>query len=171
MEIIRVITGYLEENCYILKKDGSAIIIDPGDEENKIISAIGNSNVVGVLITHYHFDHIGALDAICKKYNVETFEPKLGKHKIENFSFEIIDTPGHTSDSVTYYFKDENVMFTGDFLFKESIGRTDFENSNHSDMLKSIDKIKKYDKNIEIYPGHGDRTTIGHEINYNMFFM
>lgn len=171
MEITRVITGYLEENCYIIKKDESVIIIDPGDDANKIIQAIGNNKVVAVLITHHHFDHIGALDLICEKYNIKEYNPKLGKHEIENFSFEVIDTSGHTNDSVTYYFYNDNVMFTGDFLFKESIGRTDFENSNHSDMIDSINRIKEYDESIEIYPGHGDKTNLGYEIKNNPFFI
>lgn len=171
MEITKVVTGYLEENCYILKKDESVIIIDPGDDINKIISAIGNNKVVAVLITHHHFDHVGALHSICEKYNIKEYNATAGKHKIENFLFEVIDTKGHTSDSVTYYFYNDNVMFTGDFLFKESIGRTDFENSNYSDMIDSINRIKEYDKNIEIYPGHGDKTNLGYEIKNNPFLI
>ena len=69
LKIITVVTGYLEENCYILHNDKDALIIDPGDDSNKIIDAIGNLNVLGILITHYHFDHVGALDDIKSKYN------------------------------------------------------------------------------------------------------
>ena len=61
MKIHRVVVGYLEENCYILEKDGKVLVIDPGDEIDKIKEVINNNKVVGVLVTHSHFDHIGAL--------------------------------------------------------------------------------------------------------------
>ena len=91
------------------------------------------------------------------------------KHYIDPFNFEVIYTPGHTSDSITYYFYDYGVMFTGDFLFKESIGRKDLETGNVNDMLESIDKIKEYDPSIKIYPGHGDTTTLEYELENNSY--
>ena len=66
IKVIKV--GRLQANCYILEKNGKVIIIDPGDEFNKIDSKI-NGDVVGVLITHNHFDHVSALKDVIKKYN------------------------------------------------------------------------------------------------------
>ena len=71
MNIKRVVVGSLEENCYIVEKNNKCIIIDPGDEADKIISNI-TCEVVGILITHYHFDHIGALDELKENTIVTT---------------------------------------------------------------------------------------------------
>lgn len=60
-------------------------------------------------------------------------------------------------------------MFSGDFIFKESIGRCDLPGGSESDMAKSLEKIKTYAKDIVIYPGHGDKTTIGYELENNDF--
>ena len=61
MEINKVVTGYLDENCYIISKDNNCLIVDPGDDYPDILKAVGDKKVLAVLITHSHFDHIGAL--------------------------------------------------------------------------------------------------------------
>ena len=94
---------------------------------------------------------------------------KEGKITIGPFDIEVIYTKGHTNDSVTYYFKEEKIMFTGDFIFKNSIGRTDL-GGNTKDMIESINKIKHYDDSIIIYPGHGEYTTLSSEKENNEFF-
>ena len=94
---------------------------------------------------------------------------KSGKIKIGNFSFEIIKTKGHSVDSVTYFFYNDKIMFTGDFLFKESIGRCDLKGGNIFDMKESIKKIKSYNKDIVIYPGHGDKTKLEYELKNNYY--
>ena len=107
MKITKVVVGLLEENCYVLEKDKQVIVVDPGDEYERIKKVIGHKKVAGVLITHNHFDHVGAL---------EEFDPSLvykydnleeGEHTIGPFNFEVIYTPGHTKDSVSYYFKED----------------------------------------------------------------
>ena len=162
MNVKRIIVGELEENCYILEKNNKCIIIDPGDEVEKIINNI-KYEVVGILITHYHFDHIGALDELKNKYNI-----KENDYNIKDFNFEVIDTPGHTSDSKTYYFKEDNIMFVGDFIFKNSIGRMDLPTGSEEEMKMSLDKIFKYPLNTIIFPGHGESTTLENEKN-NLF--
>ena len=105
-------------------------------------------------------------------YNIKVYEYKNlkeGKITIGPFDIEVIYTKGHTNDSVTYYFKEEKIMFTGDFIFKNSIGRTDL-GGNTKDMIESINKIKHYDDSIIIYPGHGEYTTLSSEKENNEFF-
>ena len=164
MNIKRVVVGSLEENCYIVEKNNKCIIIDPGDEADKIISNI-TCEVVGILITHYHFDHIGALDELKEKYNI-----KENNYDIDGFNFEVIETPGHTSDSKTYYFKDNNIMFVGDFLFRDGIGRMDLPTGSVNDMKKSLDMIFTYPSNTIIYPGHGECSTLGEELLNRLSF-
>jgi len=168
MQIESIKVGYLETNCYILIKNNNCLIIDPGDEVDVIVSQIGDLNVLGVIITHYHFDHIGALNDIINKYDVPIYDVnnlEEKEYKINDFTFDIIYTKGHHETCITIYFKDEKVMFTGDFIFKNGIGRTDLETGNISEMLYSLEKMKKYPKDITLYPGHGDVTNLGYEIN------
>lgn len=164
MTIKRIIVGELKTNCYILNNEDECLIIDPGDDYEKIVANIGNQKVVGCLITHSHPDHIGALEKILKKYNLE-----LNKIKSKQFPFIEIETKGHTLDSKTFYFKEENIIFTGDFLFKGGIGRTDL-GGNEKDMKQSLEKIKEYPNHTIIYPGHGPSSLLGEEKNYFSFY-
>ena len=170
MKVEKTVVGCLEENCYIISKDNNCLIVDPGDDFKRIKKLVGTKNVLGILITHYHFDHVGALDEAVKKYNAPVIDYKSSKmQSINNFNFEIIPMPGHKEDLVIYYFKEENIMFTGDFLFKEMVGRCDLDGGNYSEMLRSIEKIKKYDRDITIYPGHGEASTLGYEFDNNVY--
>ena len=166
MEIEIVKVGYLETNCYILSIDNKVLVIDPGDEIDKIKKVINNREIVGCIITHYHFDHIGALKYFNNVYDINNL--KEGINTIKPFTFEVIYTPGHKEDCITIYFNKERIMFVGDFIFKDGIGRTDLEGGDMHQMINSLQKISKYDKNITIYPGHGDKTTLGRELEkYN----
>jgi len=172
MEIKRVVTGYLDENCYILIKDNNCLIVDPGDEYNKIRDAIGDNKVLGVLITHSHFDHIGALRNFLTKRSIKIFKKsnlEEKEYQIGDFKFNCIYTPGHSKDSVTFYFEEDNCMFIGDFIFKESIGRCDLPGGSEAEMKESIEKIKNYSDEINLYVGHGDNTTLGYEKENNPF--
>lgn len=157
MKIENLIVGDLATNCYLLSINEECIIIDPGDEFSKIKKAIKDKKVVGCLLTHFHFDHIGALEEVLSYYDLE-----INKVKSNNFCFEIIETPGHTSDSKTFYFPKDKIMFTGDFIFNHSIGRTDLGGSDE-DMKNSLAKFKQYDDDIILYPGHGPSTILKKE--------
>lgn len=173
MKIEKLIVGNYQTNCYILTNNNNCIIIDPGDEFEKIKKSIKEKNVVAILITHRHFDHIGALKELTKFCNCEVYEYQNleeKEYKINDFTFNVIYTKGHTDDSVTFYFEKEKIMFTGDFLFENSIGRTDLPTGNFNEMLKSIELIKNYDDDIIIYPGHGNKTKLGLEKINNYWF-
>ena len=144
MEIIKVVTGALDENCYVLVKGDNCLVIDPGDDFHKIKEVINGRKVLGVLITHSHFDHIGALRNFLTKRSIKIFKRSNLEEKdytIGDFKFSCIHTPGHSRDSVTFYFPEDEVMFVGDFIFKESIGRVDLPGGNNNEMNMSIAKI------------------------------
>lgn len=157
MKIKTVVVGDLQTNCYLMEKNNEVLVIDPGAEAKKIINEVKDKKVVGCLLTHFHFDHVGSLEEICSYYNI-----KPNEYKGNNFSYEVIETKGHTGDSVTYYFKDDKIMFCGDFIFYHSIGRTDL-GGNNKDMQESLSKISLYDDDIVLYPGHGPTTTLKEE--------
>jgi len=172
MEIKTVVTGYLDENCYVLIKNGTCLVVDPGDEFQKIKEVIGDNKILGVLITHSHFDHIGALRNFLTKRSIKIFKRSNLEEKeytIGDFTFKCIHTPGHSKDSVTFYFEEDKAMFIGDFIFKESIGRTDLPGGNTQEMVASMEKIKQYDDDIKLYPGHNEDTTLGYEKENNPF--
>lgn len=173
MNIKVVVVGDLKTNCYILEKGNNAIVIDPGANGDKIISNI-EKKVIGIVITHSHDDHTGAMMDIMSKYNCPIFNGNNmadGKHNIENFSFEVIHTPGHMDDSITLYFKEDNIMFVGDFIFKGGIGRTDLAGASPYDMKQSIEKILTYPKETILYPGHYNKTTLREEENNLKYFL
>ena len=152
-----------------------------------------------ILLTHAHFDHIGGAAVLRKNTNTdiaigEIENPSLSDKTvnlcnlfgadIESFSADIllkdnqefsvgyicikvIHTPGHTAGGVSYLIDD--FLFSGDTLFLESIGRTDFPQGNFSVLSASVKKLYELDGNITVFAGHGDKTTIAHEIMYNPF--
>ena len=172
MEVCRVITGFLDENCYVIKDNDTCLVVDPGDDYNKIMKEIGDLKILGVLITHSHYDHIGDLRNFLSKRGVKIFKKSNVEEKeysIGSFNFEVIYTPGHSSDSITFYFREDKTMFVGDFIFKDSIGRCDLPTGSENDMKKSIELIKKYDKDTILYPGHYESSDLKTELENNPY--
>ena len=158
-----VVVGPLMENCYILTIDDKTYLIDPGDEEYLIEKHLENKNVVAILITHHHFDHVGALDYFENKY-------KLKHNTYQDNNFKIINNPGHSKDSKTYYFDKIGIMFCGDFIFENSIGRMDLDGGDENEMKKSLDMISTYPDEIILYPGHGNYTLLGKEKEHFKYY-
>lgn len=169
MDVKTIKTGYLEENCYILSKDNQALVIDPGADYDQIKKELTNYNVVGVLITHNHFDHIGALKPLLNDYKTNCYDYnnlKEEKYTIQPFNFEVIYTPGHSKDSISFYFDKEHILFSGDFLFKGTIGRMDLEGGSITEMKQSLLKVTRFDDDTLVFPGHGDTTILTNEKNF-----
>jgi glyoxylase-like metal-dependent hydrolase (beta-lactamase superfamily II) len=167
MKIDRLILGFLKTNCYILSKGNDYLIIDPADKADDI-SALIKGNLVGIIITHYHFDHIGALDDLVNKYQVNVYDfnhLNEGTNRIGNFTFEMLKTPGHKEDCISLFFDDKDIMFSGDFIFEGTIGRTDLVGGSFKEMQESIKKVIGLKKGMIIYPGHGNSTTLGRELD------
>ena len=120
---VNVITnGYLEENCYIVENNNECLIVDPGSESNRIIEEIEKLKlkVKGILITHYHFDHIGALDEIKSKYkNALVFDYNSSDNiKIGSFEFKTVPK---MIDQAKEYLKQNGVKMSDDFKKKYGI--------------------------------------------------
>ena len=104
--------------------------------------------------------------------------PPVGKYLSDNdviefgsHRFTIIPTPGHTPGSVFFYCKEENIAFSGDTLFRMSIGRTDFELGNYDDIIVSLQSLSNHmPLDTTILPGHGPQTTLGDEVKCNPHF-
>ncbi len=176
MTIERVVTGLLKENCYILKDDCQKVclVVDPGDDFSKIKESIGDYEVLKILLTHDHFDHVGALEEMRSEYGIDVLRRKNVQEKeyvIGPFKFSVIYTPGHSLDSVTFYFEKDHAMFVGDFLFRGTIGRTDLAGGNYAMMCNSLHLIKKYPGETILYCGHGEVSTLEEELQNNPYFL
>jgi len=181
--------GEYQTNCYIVSIDNKDYIIDPGVGATSWIEK-NVKNPVAILNTHGHFDHVWSNAEVSKKYNIPIYCPKDDEFLLENDLFHLekptskadyqvkpdetvdIDSvkfkfwhfPGHTPGCSTIEI--ENVWFSGDFLFKGSIGRWDFPYSNKFDMLKSLEKVKSIQKDYILLPGHGSKSTLQEELKY-----
>lgn len=100
------------------------------------------------------------------KYFTEKETISFGSHQLQ-----ILHTPGHTPGGVVFYCQEENIAFSGDTLFKMSIGRTDFERGSYEQIINSLQNVlAKLPEETKVYPGHGPATTIAEELLYNPYF-
>lgn len=175
MKIDTLVVGALETNCYIVKNEDSAIVIDPGAEPAAILRAVSDLSVEHILATHRHYDHIDALSAIKTATHasaaihvddwIDGFDTGLHDGHMIQFGAQIIriiHTPGHTPGSCCFLFG--NILFSGDTLFPGGPGNTSFSGGDERAIYESIrGKLMKLPDATPVHPGHGPATTIGAE--------
>ena len=185
--------GLYQTNTYIVSKDDCkrCIVIDPGYEADTILNrtALLGLEIEAILLTHGHFDHVGAVrqiaaDTDCRVYIHEQEKtlpaamtdgplyytdlyPAEGKLQLADMDILILPTPGHTPGSVCLLTGD--VMFSGDTLFAGSMGRCDFPGSSIFDMRKSLKKIRGLAGDYRVFPGHAESTTLEFERKTNPY--
>lgn len=165
------------ECTYVLTDDAKhAIIIDAGmyeeREQQRFAEYIKQEQLtpIALLITHAHPDHVCGVSFLEQTYNLSAIvQPAEGQLDIPYFNVQVIATPGHKEDAVCYYLPEENILFTGDTLFQESIGRTDLPGGDMHTLILSLNKLVILPENTQVYPGHGYPTTIAHEKQYNPY--
>lgn len=198
MIIEAIPAGIYDANCYILVEENTKEcgIIDPGGDSERLISQIDKLNAKPkfILLTHGHMDHVGGVIDLVKKYNIPFYISKADEEYMEKDDFvfgtlpkasgylkendilklgdetiKVLETPGHTKGGLCFLLNNDKV-FTGDTLFNGSIGRTDFIGGSMSEIINSIkEKLLPLGDRVDVYPGHGDMTTIEHEKKYNPF--
>lgn len=189
--------GMLSTNCYVVNSEKSeeAIVIDPGldmpFEAQQIFDYIAKEKLKVKLIlnTHGHQDHISGDTIFQEKYNIPIYIHKYDAPSLEELeqnkfpapilledgrliefgdvSFTVMLTPGHTPGSICLV--GEKLVFTGDTLFNEGIGRTDFPGGSMRDMRLSLQKLVRLPDYFLVYPGHGPTSIIGEEKKNNPF--
>lgn len=196
--------GQIGTNCYMVyeEKVKKAVLIDPGASGPFLLNKCRELGVTpeAILLTHGHFDHIGALKDLKRAFpEIRVYAGEKEKEvlsvpelnlsvnfgesfteaadylvkegetiTISGLSFQVLNTPGHTCGSVCYWMKAEEVLFSGDTLFCESLGRTDFPTGNSQEIIASIkEKLFVLPDETIVYPGHGEQTTIRYEKKNN----
>ncbi|WP_324824391.1 MBL fold metallo-hydrolase [Sinanaerobacter sp. ZZT-01] len=192
MKIKRFIGGNLESNGYVLydKEGGEAFIIDPGYLPERFLKSCSalNLSVKGILLTHHHYDHVGAVERLKKEWNcpvylhwqdIEQYKKNvdgmleggevflLGEEEIR-----VIHTPGHTHGSVCFFSEKSKCVFTGDTIFNIDLGRTDLADGSEQEMRRTVREIiSRWNNDITIYPGHGDSATMKYVHMHNREYL
>jgi glyoxylase-like metal-dependent hydrolase (beta-lactamase superfamily II) len=203
VNIEKIVVGQLDVNCYIISDDTApgALVIDPGDEPEKIIEYINRAGLTPhyILFTHAHYDHVCAAKELHDQYKAvivmhesETLTYETTKQlcmswgyasddfptpertvkdgdviSLGKLPFQVIHTPGHTPGSICLHC--ENILFTGDTLFKGSVGRTDLPGGDSLLLLRSLKRLLLLPSETKVMCGHSSETTIADEIRYNLF--
>lgn len=195
MLVKKTVLGVYQENAYIIVDEttSDALIIDPGDEGESLVKYLESMkiNLKAILLTHGHVDHVGAVDAVRDAFSVPVYISEIDMKFIEQrkmafgkmrradfflkegdeFTFagkkvDIIETPGHSRGSLSYYV--DGLLFSGDVLFQNSVGRTDLPGGNMEELLYSIkEKLMKLPGETRVFPGHGPETTLAMEKAFN----
>ena len=202
IKIGRMVLGVCQTNCYFLYREGEkdCIVVDPADKGGDIYRALQKNGfrTAGILLTHGHFDHIGAVEEVQEKYGClvcacEKEIPLLASPELNasNMSHRPLSlTPDVTvkeGDSVTVgdlefkvmetpghtegsiCFVIANTIFSGDTLFLGSCGRVDFPTGDAKTMMDSLKRLKNLEGDYVVYPGHGPSTTLEYERKTNPF--
>ncbi len=193
MKIHTLPLGAYQTNCYLIHETGSktCCVIDPGFEPETVLDEAARLGltVEAVLLTHGHFDHVGgvrqiAADTGCRVYlcpedlsmpPAMTAGPLHHTHTygegdvlhLAGLDITVLHTPGHTPGSVCL--RVGNVLFSGDTLFAGSCGRTDLPGGDWNAIRKSLIRLAAIPEDLQVFPGHGESTTLAAEKRYNPY--
>jgi len=185
--------GLYQTNTYIIHDEASktCCIIDPGYEADTILDETEKLGltVEAILLTHGHFDHVGAVKEIAAETGCSVYlhaadlsmPPMMTAGKLyytntygdgdtltlAGLTIGILHTPGHTPGSVCLLC--EQTMFSGDTLFAGGCGRTDLPGGDWATILSSLNRLAQIEGNFWILPGHGESTTLAQEKRYNPY--
>lgn len=210
MDVRMFTVGPVQENSFLIRREGSdrALLVDPGEEAPKLLGALEALGVQldAILLTHTHFDHVGAVAPVARATGAPVYCPELEvpvlqdimayvpwpgfgpfeswdpEHTVAGgetlalagYDIDVLFTPGHSPGHVTYALRDSDdapvMLFSGDVLFQQSVGRTDLPGGDHAVLLQSIASLlERFDDETVVHPGHMGLTTLGRERATNPF--
>ncbi|GAA0178397.1 MBL fold metallo-hydrolase [Clostridium sediminicola] len=198
-----LLRGEIDVNCYFIEHNKKCYIVDPGYERERIIKYVEDNNleVMGILLTHGHYDHVGAIDcfdvpvyihkteySFLKTDEINGFKShnKLKPYSVDDLNIVKIEDSDviefddkkieviHTPGHTAgcVCYKFENDLFSGDTLFKEAVGRFDFPTGDLNALKKSVvNLIDSLDDDVNVHPGHMDSSTIKYEKENNDYYL
>ena len=193
LKIHTLTLGLYQTNTYIIHEENakSCCIIDPGYQPRTILEKVSSLglNVEAILLTHGHFDHVGAVKELAADTGCRVFlcvadrampammtagklyyTDAYGEGDVLNLSgltIHVLHTPGHTPGSVCLLCDDH--LLSGDTLFAGSCGRTDLPGGDYIFLRRSLKRLAALETDVQIFPGHGESTTLSREKQYNPY--
>jgi glyoxylase-like metal-dependent hydrolase (beta-lactamase superfamily II) len=177
VQVTKFSVGPYDNNVYVVAADGRAFVVDGAAEPERILAEVRRLEVIGIVQTHNHSDHIHALrgltEALPATVYAHPFDPPpvafepIGEGfslPLGDVNLEVLHTPGHTPGSLT--FRVEDLLFTGDTLFPGGPGNTSRDPGHFARIMESLDRLFEYPDDTRVCPGHGLDTTIGRERPY-----
>jgi glyoxylase-like metal-dependent hydrolase (beta-lactamase superfamily II) len=195
--------GPIQTNCYVVRTERGApeaVVVDPGADAATLRLELARSGAscVAILITHGHFDHLGAVADLAEASGAPVYMPEGERELLERYgdyaplgfpgraytadhllqggetlelagiSFEVVPIPGHSPAHLAY--AADGTLFSGDLLFAGSVGRVDLPGADWDTLLDSVRALAgRFEADTTIYPGHGGPTTLGRELERNPF--
>ncbi len=206
LQVFGSTVGPVEENSFLAWKEGGtqAVMFDPGDEAERLMAPLEEHglSLEAILLTHCHFDHIGAVAPVARATGAPVYCPELevqiladimayvpwpgigpyesyaaehtvsgGEHlSMAGLEIDVLFTPGHSPGHVTYSLPEDGVIFSGDVLFQNSVGRVDLPGGDWDTLLKSITMlVGSHPPETTVFAGHMGNTTIAAELASNPF--
>lgn len=190
-------------NTYLVGNEQEFVIIDPSVDIRNILYIIrkrfSKSKLLGIILTHGHYDHFVSIEEVQKNFNVPVYISREDLPKLTNlnlscgFFFGITSLPKIDNILIlpqelklgtlefkiintpghtngSVCLKIEDALFTGDTLFNDGVGRTDLPTGNVNKLNESLKLLMKLNDDLKVYPGHGPSSTIGYEKNYNYYY-
>jgi glyoxylase-like metal-dependent hydrolase (beta-lactamase superfamily II) len=196
------VLGPAQENCYVIRRERGApeaVVVDPGNDGAQLRLELARSGArcAGILITHAHWDHLGAVADLAEGTGAPVYMSALESPVLEQprdffpdvsirpyspdvrldgdetidlagISFETLLVPGHSPGHLAFYA--DGCLFSGDVLFQRSVGRTDLPFADWDTLVASIRTLmERFPTDTIVYPGHGPETTLGAELASNPF--
>ena len=193
LKIHTLTLGMYQTNCYIIcdVHSQTCAVIDPGYDADAILRSVRQLGltVEAILLTHGHFDHVGAVKAIAaetdcqvwlcpddlsmppvmtagKLHYTHTYGEGTALHLV-GLDIRVLHTPGHTPGSVCLLCED--ALFSGDTLFAGSCGRTDLPGGSWATLTQSLKRLATIEADLRVFPGHAEATTLVYEKQYNPY--
>ena len=173
MQVIKRPLGLYKANCYVLKQDGYAIIIDPGFHSQHIIEMVGDSVPLAAYLHEGDYELLQLIrrrPSVYKRKMFTSCKPLTeGLLQIGLFRIRVYHTPGHSAGSVCLEI--ENHLFTGDTLFKQNVGNSDNYNGDAASLQHSLHRILELEDSLIVEPGHKDCTILKDEKDFIINFL
>lgn len=199
MRVFPLTLGPLGENAYLVETGEGAVLVDPGDEPERLFALFREVGLTpkAILLTHAHFDHVGAVAPLVEALDLPVYlhpldlplyeradlaarawgfaipKPPLPVRPLEEgmalFGLRVLHLPGHSPGHVAFYDPEGEQVFSGDLLFRGSVGRHDLPGADPKALFRSLKRLLALPPNTRVHPGHGPGTTLGLEARTNPF--